>query len=95
MVFVLAAAPGGSAVATVAGLTGAALVRGHQTRAFLVGDGVLSASAIAQSGAETVVCDADWRWRRGGDPMDPGVTRGSLRDLAIWCQEADKVLVFS
>lgn len=92
LVLVLASGPGSPAARLVAGLAAAAVAAGHDTKVFLTGDGVTAASGVAASGASMAHCDADWRWRQGGAAPDPGVFRGSLRDLALWCREADRVV---
>ena len=93
MVLVLGSGPDSTSARLIAGLSQAAISGGHEARVFLLGDGVLAAQRVAGSGAEIAHCDADWRWRRGGEAPSPGVFRGSLRDLAIWCREADRVLL--
>jgi hypothetical protein len=40
------------------------------------------------------LCEADLRWRQTQPTEVPGIRRGSLRDLARQCREADRILVF-
>ncbi len=92
LVLVLGSGPDSPAARLVSGLADAAVAADHEVRVFLLGEGVLAAGQVAGSGASVAHCDADWRWRRGGEAPDPRVYRGSLRDLALWCREADRVL---
>jgi hypothetical protein len=92
LVLVLGSGPDSTSADLVSGLAHAAVAAGHETKVFLMGDGVLAAGRVVGSGASLAHCDADWRWRRGGEEPDQRVLRGSLRDLAIWCREADRVL---
>jgi len=91
--FLLTAGPRTEAVLTVAALAAAAGQSGHRAEIFLAGDGVVHAASLAGKAAVTL-CDADLRWRQTRPEEIPGVTRGSLRDLARQCREADRVLVF-
>ena len=92
LVLVLGSGPGSPAARLVSGLVDAAVAADHEVKVFLLGEGVLAAGQVAGSGASVAHCDADWRWRRGGEAPDPRVLRGSLRDLALWCREADRVV---
>ncbi len=92
VVLILGSAPGSPAARLAQGLAEAAMAAGHETRVFLLGDGVLASGQVSGSGASIAHCDADWRWRRGGEAPDPQVLRGSLRDLGLWCSEAGLVL---
>ena len=92
LVLILGSGPGSPSARLVSGLDAAAVAAGHEAKVFLLGDGVLAAEQVALSGASVAHCDADWRWRRGGEMPDPRVFRGSLRDLALWCREADRVV---
>lgn len=92
LVLVLGSGPDSPAAGLISGLAEAAVAAGHDTKVFLVGDGVLAAGRVVGSGASVAHCDADWRWRRGGEAPDHRVLRGSLRDLALWCREADRVV---
>ncbi len=92
LVLILGSGPDSAAAQLVAGLAAAAAESGHEAKVFLLGEGVLAAGQVAGSGISVAHCDADWRWRRGGEAPDPRVFRGSLRDLALWCREADRVV---
>ncbi len=91
--FVLTAGPRTEAVATVAALAGAATDQGHQAEVFLAGDGVAHAGELGGR-LPVTLCDADLRWRQADAAEIEGVRRGSLRDLARSCRDADRVLVF-
>jgi sulfur relay (sulfurtransferase) complex TusBCD TusD component (DsrE family) len=91
---VLTAGPRTAAVETVSELAASAWTLGHKVEVFLAGDGVAHAAVLGQQGQVTL-CEADLRWRQSQSPELPGVHRGSLRDLARHCREADRVLVFS
>lgn len=93
LLLVLTAGHRSAAAEMVAELGAAARARGLRVRIFLAGDGVLQAPALDGVGNELALCEADRRWRH---PAPAGKARlGSLRDLARWCQDADRVLVFS
>jgi sulfur relay (sulfurtransferase) complex TusBCD TusD component (DsrE family) len=91
--FLLTAGPRTEAVHTVRALAVAAGESGHRVEVFLAGDGVAHAGTLAGSFPVTL-CDADLRWRQAQPSEIPGVHRGSLRDLARQCREADRILVF-
>ncbi len=91
--FLLTAGPRSESVHTVAALVRAAGQAGHHAEVFLAGDGVAHAATLAGA-VPVTLCDADLRWRQTDLVEVPGVRRGSLRDLAIRCRDADRILVF-
>lgn len=91
--FLLTAGPRSEAVDTVAALVRAAGEAGHHAEVFLAGDGVAHAGGLAGS-APVTLCEADLRWRQSQPQEIAGVRRGSLRDLARQCRDADRILVF-
>ena len=91
--FLLTAGPRSEALHTVSALARAAGDAGHGAEVFLAGDGVAHAGSLAGV-VPVTLCEADLRWRQSQPVEIPGVTRGSLRDLARQCREADRVLVF-
>lgn len=91
--FLLTAGPRSEGVHTVRAMARAAGQGGHRVEVFLAGDGVAHAGELAGV-AELTLCDADLRWRQSQPQEIPGVRRGSLRDLARMCRDADRVLVF-
>lgn len=91
--FLLTAGPRTEAVHTVRSLALAAGTAGHQVQVFLAGDGVAHAGSLAGI-VPVTLCDADLRWRQTQPAEVSGVTRGSLRDFARQCRDADRILVF-
>jgi sulfur relay (sulfurtransferase) complex TusBCD TusD component (DsrE family) len=91
--FLLTAGPRSESVHTVAALVKAVGAAGHHAEVFLAGDGVAHAGSLAGT-APVTLCEADLRWRQTDLAEVPGVRRGSLRDLALQCRDADRVLVF-
>ncbi|HEY6538352.1 MAG TPA: hypothetical protein VI138_04845 [Candidatus Dormibacteraeota bacterium] len=91
--FLLLAGPRSESVHTVRSLVLAAGAAGHRVEVFLAGDGVAHAGALALV-VPVTLCDADLRWRQAQPGDIAGVNRGSLRDLARQCSEADRILVF-
>ncbi len=91
--FLVTAGPRSEALHTVSALARAAGEAGHGAEVFLAGDGVAHAGSLAGV-VPVTLCEADLRWRQSQPVEIPGVTRGSLRDLARQCREADRVLVF-
>jgi len=91
--FLLTAGPRTEAVHTVRALAVAARDAGHGVEVFLAGDGVAHAGTLAGV-VRVTLCEADLRWRQTQPAEIPGAHRGSLRDLARQCHEADRILVF-
>jgi sulfur relay (sulfurtransferase) complex TusBCD TusD component (DsrE family) len=91
--FLLTAGPRTEAVHTVRALAVAAAQSGHRVEVFLAGDGVAHAGSLAGV-VPITLCEADLRWRQAQPNDIPGVHRGSLRDLAHQCHEADRIMVF-
>lgn len=91
--FLLTAGPRTEAVHTAKALALAAGAAGHRVEVFLAGDGVAHAGSLAGV-VPVTLCDADLRWRQTQPVEIAGVHRGSLRDLARQCREADRILVF-
>jgi len=89
----LTAGPRTEAVHTVKALAESAGAAGHRAEVFLAGDGVAHAGSLAGV-VPVTLCEADLRWRQSQPTEIPGVHRGSLRDLARLCHEADRILVF-
>lgn len=93
LLLVLTSGHRSAAADMVAELGAAARARGLTVRIFLAGDGVVHAAALEGVATELALCEADRRWRH---PVPPGGARlGSLHDLARWCRDSDRVLVFS
>lgn len=91
--FLLTAGPRTEAVHTVKALARAAGKAGNSVEVFLAGDGVAHVGELAGA-VELTLCEADLRWRQSRPDETLGVRRGSLRDLARLCREADRILVF-
>lgn len=91
--FLLTAGPRTESVHTVRALALAAQESGHRVEVFLAGDGVTHAGSLAGA-VPVTLCEADLRWRQTQPTEMGGVHRGSLRDLARQCREADRILVF-
>ncbi len=94
ILIVLTAGPASESAVTAQRLAAAAVAGGHEVSVFLAGDGVLNAPLLAGAGTVTL-CDADLRKRSGTTFSEEQVRRGSLRDLATWCTNAEKVLVLT
>jgi len=91
--FLLTAGPRTEAEHSVRALALAAGAAGHRVEVFLAGDGVAHAGSLAGI-VPVTLCEADLRWRQSQPNHVPGVRRGSLRDLARQCRDADRILVF-